>query len=147
MYMTEEKNPTIESKEEEDQNFTIRQRIVDMEVYGLGLIGGWSVKNQKLLGDFMANLMHQMVADANELQYSWQKKSALKNLDMKNHTMHDLIQVAFTAGCLRGPSNFAEWSRQSEEIGKLIGGYYKYVYPELAEDPKQQTNKNLKKRK
>lgn len=73
--MTEEKNPTIESKEEEDQNFTIRQRIVDMEVYGLGLIGGWSVKNQKLLGDFMANLMHQMVADANELQYSWQRRA------------------------------------------------------------------------
>lgn len=64
--MEEQKNPTMESKEEEDDDFKIRQKIVDMEAYGLNLISGWSVKNQKLIGDFMANLMHQMVADATD---------------------------------------------------------------------------------
>jgi len=108
-----------------------------VEVYGLGLVGGWSVKNQKLLGDFMVNLMHEMVADANELQYSWQKKGALKNIDMRNHALHDLIEIAHTAGYLRGASSYAEWTRRSDEIGKLIGGYYKYVYPELAEKSKK----------
>lgn len=135
-------NPTMESKEEEDNNFVIRQKMVDMEVYGLNLIGGWSVKNQKLLGDFMANLMHEMVVDANELQYSWQKKSALKDLDMKNHALKDFVQVAYTAGYLRGPTNFTEWSRRVAELGKLIGGYYKYIYPDLAEEqPKQKIKK------
>lgn len=52
---TEPDNPTMESTETEDSNFLIRKKMVDMEAYGLNLIGGWSVKNQKLLGDFMAN--------------------------------------------------------------------------------------------
>lgn len=144
--MEEKKNPTMESKDEEDSNFQIRQKIVDMEAYGLNLISGWSVKNQKLLGDFMANLMHQMIVDANELQYSWQKKGALKSLDMKNHALGDLVKVAFTAGYLRGPNNFAEWSRQVEELGCMIGGYYPYVYPELREENQNQ-KKDLKKKK
>lgn len=143
--MEEQKNPTMESKEEEDDDFKIRQKIVDMEAYGLNLISGWSVKNQKLLGDFMANLMHQMVADANELQYSWQKKGALKSLDMHNHTLRDLVQVAYTAGYLRGPNNFAEWSRQVEELGCMIGGYYPYVYPELREENQDKAQKKKKK--
>ena len=45
----------MKSTEAEDNNFLIRKKMVDMEAYGLNLIGGWSVKNQKLLGDFMAN--------------------------------------------------------------------------------------------
>lgn len=112
------------------QNFTLRLKIIDMEVYGLNLISGWTVKDQKMLGDYMANLMHEMVYYANELQFSWQKKSPLKELDMRNHALSDLIQVAFKAGCLRGTNNLTEWSRQTAEIGRLIGGYYKYVYPD-----------------
>lgn len=138
---TEPDNPTMESTEAEDNNFLIRKKMVDMEAYGLNLIGGWSVKNQKLLGDFMANHMHEMILDANELQYSWQKKSALKDLDMKNRALKDFVQIAYTAGYLRGATSFCEWNRRIGELGSLIGGYYKYVYPDLAENKPKEPRK------
>ena len=83
---------------EETDNFAIRQLVIDMEQYGLGLISNWSVQHQKLLGDYIASTMHQMVEAANELQFSWQKKTPLKTLDMKNHALKDLVSVAAKCG-------------------------------------------------
>lgn len=123
-------NPTIQSDEQKNETFSLRLKIIDLEVYGLNLISGWSVKNQKILGDYIAGVMHDMVMEVNELQFAWQKKTPLKELDMSNHGLQDLIQIAYTAGCLKGESNLTEWTRRSKEIGAMIGGYYKYVYPE-----------------
>lgn len=119
---------------ESTDGLAIRQKIIDMEIYALGLIGGWSVKDQKLLGDYIAALMHRMVEDATELQYSWNKKAPLKSLDMHNHSLDALVQIASDAGCLRGAKNYAEWSRRISEIGRMIGGYYKYIYPDKQKD-------------
>lgn len=128
--MSETVNQTVQSAEQQSQNFQLRLKIIDMEVYGLNLISGWSVKDQKMLGDHIASVMHDMVFFANELQFSWQKKSPLKELDMRNHALQDFVQIASAAGCLRGGKSLTEWLRRASEIGCMIGGYYKYVYPD-----------------
>ena len=145
----QEENPTVTRQQEED-NLGIRMKIIDMMEYSLPLIEGWSVPHQKLLGDRIAACMEDMLEIANELQWSYSKKTPCKNLDMKNKALQDYITLAYRAKYLKGSSSHAEWTRRSKEIGSMIGGYQKYLYEDAPakskNDGKPSTNTRYRSR-
>ena len=120
-------NPTV-TEQQEYENLKIRMKIIDMMEYSLPLIERWKVAHQKLLGDRIAECMEDMLELANELQWAHSKKTPCKNLDMKNKALQDFITLAYRTGYLKGTSSHAEWTRRSEEIGSMIGGYQKWLY-------------------
>ena len=130
-----EENPTI-NKQQEYENLQIRMKIIDMMQYALPLIEKWSVSHQKLLGNRIAECMEDMLELAAELQWAHSKKTPCKNLDMKNKALQDFVTAAYKLKYLKGSSSHAEWTRRSEEIGSMIGGYQKGIYEDVPKTTK-----------
>lgn len=135
--MEDKKQPGGISKEQEDENLKIRQKIIDMIAYALPIIERWPVKHQKLLGDRMADCMSDMLELAAALQFEYSKKTPCKNLDMKNKALQDFITAAYTVRYLNGRSSYDEWTRRSKEIGSMIGGYKKWIYEDSPANKKK----------
>lgn len=131
-----EKNETA-TGEQQAENLKIRMKIIDMIEYALPLIEKWSVPHQKLLGDKIALCMEEMLELANELEWSYSKKTPHKNLDMKNKALQDFITLAHRTKYLKGSSSFSEWTRRSKEIGSMLGGYKKWLYEDTPQKNKK----------
>ena len=56
------------------------------------------------------------------------KKTDISALDKRNHHLQTYIKVAFKVRALKGLSSYKEWTRRSEEIGRMIGGFISSVY-------------------
>lgn len=136
--MESENEVLMVTGEQERENLKIRMKIVDMLVYALPLLERWSVAHQKMLGNKIADVMEDMVLLANELQFSPNKKTALKKLDIANKGLQDLVLTAYRLKYLKGVSSKHEWERRSMEIGSMIGGYSKWLYGEDEKKPSNQ---------
>jgi len=133
--METEREDGIVTGQQEHENLAIRMKIIDMLEYALPLIERWSVPHQKMLGNKVAETMEEMLLLATEVQFSPSKKTALKKLDMLNHGLQDLILTAYKLKYLKGISSKNEWTKRSEEIGAMIGGYNRWLYGSSAEHP------------
>lgn len=132
----EETNKPMPKPQENDNNI-IRMKIIYMMEYAMPLLERWSTPHQKMLGNRIAECMEDMLELASELQWSYSKKTPHRNLDMKNHALQDYITLAYRLKYLKGAGAHSEWTKLSVEIGRLIGGYGKYLYGEsqAAEKP------------
>jgi len=119
-----------QEKAREYQAGATRQRIIDMMEYALPQIQKWSVAQQKLLGNKMADLMADMLVMANDLDRTRSPKTPLKKLDYMNGALQDMITVAYKLKYLQGVSSKNEWMRHSMEVGSCIGGFINAVYAE-----------------
>ena len=119
-----------QEKAREYQAGATRQHIIDMLDYALGRIEKWSVAQQKLLGNKMADLMEDMLIVANDLDRTKSPKTPLKKLDYMNGALQDMIELAYRKKYLKGATSKNEWLRLSQEVGKSIGGFMKAVYNE-----------------
>lgn len=126
--MDNEREDGIVTGQQEHENLAIRMKIIDMIEYSMPLIQKWSVAQQKLLGNKIADTMEDMLLLANEVQFSPSKKTALKKLDIANKGLQDLILVAYKLKYLKGASSKNEWTRRSLEVGAMVGGYTKWLY-------------------
>ena len=131
--MENEREDGIVTGQQEHENLAIRMKLIDMIEYSMPLIQKWSVAQQKLLGNKIAETMEDMLMLANEVQFSPSKKTALKKLDITNKGLQDLIHVAYRLKYLKGVSSKNEWTRRSVEVGAMIGGYTKWLYGDKPE--------------
>lgn len=129
--MENEREDGIVTGQQEHENLAIRMKMIDMIEYSMPLIQKWSVAQQKLLGNKIAETMEDMLMLANEVQFSPSKKTALKKLDITNKGLQDLIHVAYRLKYLKGTSSKNEWTRRSVEVGAMIGGYTKWLYGDM----------------
>ena len=120
-----------------------RQHIIDMMEYALPKIAKWSVAQQKLLGNKMADLMADMLIMANDLDRTRSPKTPLKKLDYMNGALQDFIELAYKLKYLQGVSSKNEWTRLSKEVGLSIGGYIKAVFEEEAGRKKQTEHRHV----
>ena len=51
----------------------------------------------------------------------------LGDFDRENKALQEFIKVAYDLNILKGLSSYKEWTRRSEEIGRMIGGFINTV--------------------
>lgn len=125
-----EQRSDIPTPEMEVEGNKILQKIEDMIVYALPLIEKWSIPHQKLLGDDIAHCMNEMSKLASALTVAYYKKTSISELDELNQALQSYIRIADRLRYIQGKSTRGEWERRSCEIGRMIGGYKKWVYGE-----------------
>ena len=106
----------------------ILQKIEDMIVYAYPLMEKWSVRDMRAIGNRIFDCMNDMTEHATSIRYGFYKKTDISALDKRNHQLQTYIKVAYKVKALKGLSSYKEWTRRSEEIGNMIGGFIKAVY-------------------
>ena len=111
----------------ENDTLIILQKIQDMRLYAYPIMMRWSVAEKYAIGNDMMHCMNELLELAVAVRWKHFKKTTLTDLDIKNKTLQVYIKDAFELKILKGISSYKEWTRRSEEIGKLIGGYIQTV--------------------
>ena len=111
----------------ENDTFIILQKIQDMRQYAYPIMMRWSVAEKYAIGNDMMHCMNELLELAVAVRWKHFKKTTLTDLDIKNKTLQVYIKDAFELKILKGISSYKEWTRRSEEIGKLIGGYIQTI--------------------
>lgn len=75
------------------------------------------------LMDCMKKLLRLSV----DIREKYYKKTTLGDFDRENKTLQEFIKVAYDLNILKGLSSYKEWTRRSEEIGRMIGGFINTV--------------------
>lgn len=106
----------------------ILQKIEDMIAYSYPIMEKWSVREMRAIGNRIFDCMNDMTEYATSVRYGFYKKTDISALDKRNHHLQTYIKVAYKVKALKGLSSYKEWTRRSEEIGKMIGGFINSVY-------------------
>lgn len=106
----------------------ILQKIEDMIAYSYPTMEKWSVREMRAIGNRIFDCMNDMTEYATSVRYGFYKKTDISALDKRNHHLQTYIKVAYKVKALKGLSSYKEWTRRSEEIGKMIGGFINSVY-------------------
>lgn len=106
----------------------ILQKIEDMIAYSYPIMERWSVREMRAIGNRIFDCMNDMTEYATSVRYGFYKKTDISALDKRNHHLQTYIKVAYKVRALKGLSSYKEWTRRSEEIGKMIGGFINSVY-------------------
>lgn len=112
----------------------ILQKIEDMIVYSAPIMEKWSVREMRSIGNRIFDCMNDMSEYATSIRSGFFKKTDLSALDKRNHHLQTHIKVAYKTHALKGLSSYKEWTRRSEEIGSMIGGFIKSVYDAESSD-------------
>lgn len=121
----EEKKPP---EPNDDECLYILQKIEDMFSYSYPLLERWSVREMRAIGNRIFDCMNDMLEYATSIRFGFYKKTDISALDKRNHQLQTYIKVAYEVKALKGLSGYKEWTRRSEEIGKMIGGFINAVY-------------------
>lgn len=113
---------------DDNECLQILQKIEDMIAYAYPLMEKWSVREMRAIGNRMFDCMNDMTEYATSIRYGFYKKTDISALDKRNHHLQTYIKVAFKVRALKGLSSYKEWTRRSEEIGRMIGGFISSVY-------------------
>lgn len=112
------------------------QKIEDMIFYARPIIQRWPPFHKYTLGEEIAREMYTMLRLATKARLRYMNKSTLADLDTSKAILDAFLRQAnntvFTdrngkERRLLSDHSFGEWSRQTEEIGRLIGGWIKAV--------------------
>lgn len=121
-------------------NFILAEKICDMMKYGLPLVDNFPRRNRKI-ADTMRESMCAMLHLAVRLEKKYYKKTTLEDLDIELAVLKKFIVIAsdrdYCGERFAPPLTLHQrdiWSRQNEEIGKLIGGYKKYIDGKTSSD-------------
>lgn len=116
------------SEPNDDECLFILQKIEDMIVYATPIMEKWSIREMRSIGNRISDCMNDMTEYATSIRYGFYKKTDISALDKRNHHLQTYIKVAYKVRTLKGLSTYKEWTRRSEEIGSMIGGFIKSVY-------------------
>lgn len=115
------------------RKFVLGEKIAEMMKYGLPLLNTFSRRDRKT-ADVMRDSMLEMYRLATRLERKYYKKTTLEDLDVELAILKKFVALASDkdyAGPKHAPPMSIHqrevWSRYNDEIGKMIGGYKKYL--------------------
>ena len=91
-----------------DDSFQILQKVEDMIDYAYPLIKRWSVADKYAIGNDLMDCMKKLLRLSVDIREKYYKKTTLGDFDRENKTLQ-------------------EFTRRSEEIGRMIGGFINTV--------------------
>lgn len=122
--MEESQNTGTVTKED---SFQILQKVEDMILYARPIMKRWSVADKHDIGNTLMDNMKELVQLSVDIREKYYKKTTLTDFDRKNKTLQEFIKLAYDMNILKGLSSYKEWTRRSEEIGRMIGGFINTV--------------------
>lgn len=115
------------------RKFILKEKICDMMKYGIPLVNAFPRRDRKL-ADTMREAMMEMYRLAIRLERKYYKKTTLEDLDIELAVLKEFVVLAsdkdYYGAKYAPPLTFHQrevWGRFNDEIGKLIGGYKKFL--------------------
>ncbi len=115
------------------RHFILKEKIGDMMKYGLPLVNSFSRRDRNL-ADTMRAAMLEMYRLSVRLEKKYYKKTTLEDLDIELAVLKEFVVLAsdkdYCGVKFAPPLTLHQrevWSRFNDEIGKIIGGYKKYL--------------------
>lgn len=115
------------------RKFVLVEKIGEMMKYGLPLVNNFPRRDRKM-ADIMRESMMEMYRLATRLERKYYKKTTLEDLDIELAVLKRFVVLAsdkeYSGPKYAPPLTMHQreiWSTYNSEIGKMIGGYKKYV--------------------
>lgn len=111
-------------------------KIEDMILYGRQIVERWPAFHKYTIGEEIMREMLTMLRLATKARLRYMNKSTLADLDTSKAVLDALLRQANRIEFhdrkgqkrrLLSDHSFDEWTRQTEEIGRLIGGWIQAV--------------------
>ncbi len=117
----------------ETTSFILKEKISDMIKYGNPATSNFPRRDRKL-ADNIQRSMYAMLRLAIQIEKKYYKKTTLQELDIELDVLRHFIRVAMDKDYY-GPNvapplpfkKYEYWSKLLNEIGRIIGGYMKFV--------------------
>lgn len=107
-------------------DLAIRQKIEDMMVYAYQAIKQFPKSEKFSLGADIRSTMSSLLKLVIRCNKRYTKKTTMQDLDIELDSLRGLVRVAHELKFI--PFNkYANWSRMLDEIGKMIGGWFKSI--------------------
>lgn len=122
-----------QDEEQAPRKFVLKEKVKDMMKYALPLLDKFPRRNRKLADDMREDVftIHRLVI---RLEMKYSKKTTLEELDIALADLKDLVEIAsdksYCGDKFAPPITIHQrevWSRHNAEIGRLIGGYKKFI--------------------
>ena len=117
----------------ESTSFILKEKISDMMKYGNPATANFPRRDRQL-ADSIRRSMLAMLRLAIQIEKKYYKKTTLQELDIELDVLRHLIRVAqdkdYYGPKIAPPLPFKKyeyWSKLLNEIGRIIGGYMKFV--------------------
>lgn len=118
---------------EKPGKFILKEKICDMMKYGMPIVNTFPRRDRKL-ADTMRGAMLEMCRLTVRLEKKYYKKTTLEDLDIELAVLKEFVVLAsdkdYCGTKYAPPLTIHQrevWSRYNDEIGKIIGGYKKYI--------------------
>lgn len=113
--------------------FMIKEKIYEMILYGNPILVQFPKSERFLLTKDIREAMYSMLKMVITLENKTYKKTTLGELDTQIDILRHLLRMAADSRLYPGAKpclpfkKYEHWSRLLNEIGKMVGGYKKYV--------------------
>lgn len=115
------------------EEFKIKEKIYEMILYGSPALMQFPKSEKYVLASKIRETMYRMFELAVTIEKKYYKKTTLQELDVELDVLRHLVRMAADkrlypnqAPCLP-MKKYEHWARLLDEIGRMIGGYKKYV--------------------
>ncbi len=122
-----------EGEEHKPKKFEIKEKIQEMMAYGMPLVNKFPRRDRKM-ADILRDSMLEMERQAIRLEKKYYKKTTLEDLDIELAVLKNFILIAsdkaYSGDKIPPPLTVTQrevWARHNDEIGRMIGGYMKWV--------------------
>lgn len=117
----------------ETTNFLLKEKIADMMKYGKKAVANFP-RRERQTADEIRRTMLEMYRLAIVIEKKYSKKTTLQELDIELDILRHLVRLAqdkdyYEQNCAPPLSfhKYEVWSGMLDEIGRIIGGYMRYV--------------------
>lgn len=115
------------------EEFKIKEKIYEMILYGSPALMQFPKSEKYVLASKIRETMYRMFELAVTIEKKYYKKTTLQELDVELDVLRHLVRMAADkrlypnqTPCLP-MKKYEHWARLLDEIGRMIGGYKKYV--------------------
>lgn len=117
----------------ETTSFILKEKIEDMMAYGKPAVDNFPRRDRQTADEIRASMI-AMLRYAIRIEKKYFAKTDLRDLDIELDTLRHLIRFAqdkrYYNPNIAPPLSFKKyevWSKMLNEIGRIIGGYMKYL--------------------
>lgn len=111
------------SKKEE---LLIQTKVQEMIVWAYGTLKNFPKSETHVLSAHMRDTMYEILQKVLVVNRRYHKKTTMQDLDANLDFLRSLIIIARDLSFLKF-KQYETWSRQIEEIGRMIGGWLKWA--------------------
>lgn len=104
------------------QESILRQKCCDMMSYGYQALRDIPKDFRYTMGSDIRSCMIQLLRLIIRCEKRYYKKTTIEEMDIELDTLRGLVMVALNDKVI-SPREFEIWSKQLNEIGKIIGGW------------------------